>query len=102
MSQPIEVTVGTSLGIAINPPAKTSLCTGETTSLEANITGQGLTYTWFQDGAAITAPTIDDDTYVVDASLPGFEGDYQVEIEGPGACLERSVAVTITNAGDLR
>lgn len=101
LSQPIEVTVGVSLGIAINPPAKTSLCTGETVSLEANITGQGLTYTWFKDGAAITSPTVDDDTYVVDAALPGFEGDYQVEIEGPGACLERSAAVTITNAGNF-
>ena len=101
LSQPIEVTLGTSLGIAINPPTKTSLCTGETASLEANITGQGLTYTWFKDGSAITTPTIDDDTYVVDANVPGFEGDYQVEIEGPGACLERSAAITITNAGNF-
>ena len=101
LSQPIEVTLGSSLGIAINPPTKTALCAGETEPLQANITGQGLTYTWFKDGSAITAPTIDDDTFVVDASSPGFEGDYQVEIEGPGACLERSAAITITNAGNF-
>lgn len=101
LSQPIEVTLGTSLGIGINPPSKTALCAGETEPLQANITGQGLTYTWFKDGSAITAPTVDDDTYVVDASVPGFEGDYQVEIVGPGTCLERSAAVTMTNAGNF-
>lgn len=101
LSNIIDVTTGSSLGIAINPPAKTDLCSGETVDLIANIVGMGLTYTWFKDGVAITSPTIDDDTYTVDASSPGFEGDYQVEIYGPGACLERSAAVTITNAGDF-
>ncbi len=101
LSQSIEVTLGTSLGIAINPPAKTALCTGETENLTANITGQGLTYTWFKDGNPITTPTVDDDSYTVDASVPGFEGDYQVGIVGPGTCLERSPAVAITNAGNF-
>lgn len=101
LSNIIDVSTGSSLGIAINPPAKTDLCSGETADLVANIVGMGLTYTWFKDGVAITSPTIDDDTYTVDASSPGFEGDYQVEIYGPGACLERSAAVTITNAGDF-
>lgn len=101
LSNIIDVTTGSSLGIAINPPAKTDLCSGETADLIANIVGMGLTYTWFKDGTAITSPTVDDDTFTVDASSPGFEGDYQVEIYGPGACLERSAAVTITNAGDF-
>ena len=101
LSNIIDVTTGSSLGIAINPPAKTDLCSGETADLVANIVGMGLTYTWFKDGVAITSPTVDDDTYTVDASSPGFEGDYQVEIFGTGACLERSAAVTITNAGDF-
>ena len=101
LSNIIDVSTGTSLGIAINPPAKTDLCSGETADLIANIVGMGLTYTWFKDGVAITSPTVDDDTFTVDASSPGFEGDYQVEIFGPGACLERSAAVTITNAGDF-
>ncbi len=101
LSNIIDVTTGSSLGIAINPPAKTDLCSGETVDLVANIIGMGLTYTWFKDGVAITSPTVDDDTYTVDASSPGFEGDYQVEIYGAGACLERSAAVTITNAGDF-
>ncbi len=101
LSNIIDVTTGSSLGIAINPPAKTDLCSGETADLIANIVGMGLTYTWFKDGSAITSPTVDDDTYTVDASSPGFEGNYQVEIFGPGACVERSAAVTITNAGNF-
>ena len=101
LSNLIDLTAGTSLGVAINPPANTALCSGETLALEANITGQGLTYTWFKDGAAITSPTVDDSSYLVDAGIVGFEGDYQVEIFGAGACLERSAAVVITNAGNF-
>ncbi len=101
LSNTIDITLGTSLGIAINPPAKTVLCSGETVDLIANITGFGLTYVWYKDGVAITPPTIDDDTYTVDSMVVGFEGDYQVEIDGPGTCLERSVAVTISNAGSF-
>jgi len=101
LSNIIDVTTGTSLGIAINPPTKTDLCAGETVDLVANIIGMGLTYTWFKDGTAITSPTVDDDTYTVDASITGFEGDYQVEIFGTGTCVERSAVVTITNAGNF-
>ncbi|MEY8020392.1 gliding motility-associated C-terminal domain-containing protein [Muriicola sp. SD30] len=99
LSNIIDVTTGTSLGIAINPPAKTDLCSGETLPLEANINNSSLTYTWYKDGAVI--PSSDNYIYTVDASTPGFEGDYQVEIFGPGACIERSAVVTITNAGNF-
>ncbi|MBT8284347.1 MAG: gliding motility-associated C-terminal domain-containing protein, partial [Flavobacteriaceae bacterium] len=99
LSNIIDVTTGTSLGIAINPPAKTDLCSGETLPLEANINNSSLTYTWYKDGAVI--PSSDNYIYTVDASIPGFEGDYQVEIFGPGACIERSAVVTITNAGNF-
>ncbi|MEJ2583582.1 MAG: gliding motility-associated C-terminal domain-containing protein [Robiginitalea sp.] len=101
LSDLIDVTTGNSLGIAINPPAVSALCSGETVSLEANITGQGLTYTWYKDGTAITSPAIDNSSLLVDAGVPGFEGDYQVEIFGDDACVERSAAITITNAGDF-
>ncbi|MDG1571507.1 gliding motility-associated C-terminal domain-containing protein [Robiginitalea sp. M366] len=101
LSNLIDVTSGTSLGIAINPPAKTELCAGETLLLEANISGQGLTYTWLKDGSPITAPTVDNSTYTVDAGVAGFEGDYQVEVFGPGACVEQSAAVSIGNAGNF-
>ncbi|ALM08469.1 hypothetical protein SB49_12090 [Sediminicola sp. YIK13] len=101
LSNDIEISTGASLGIAINDPSKTALCSGETETLEANIMGQGLTYTWFKNGAAITGPVVDAHTYIVDASVPGFEGDYAVEIDGDGTCLERSAAVSITNAGDF-
>ena len=99
LSNIIDVTTGASLGIAINPPAKTDLCAGETENLEANINNASLTYTWFKDGVAI--PSSNNYIFTVDASVPGFEGDYQVEIFGPGACVERSSAVTITNAGNF-
>ena len=99
LSNLIDVTTGASLGIAINPPAKTDLCNGETENLEANINNASLTYVWYKDGAAI--PSSNNYIFTVDASAPGFEGDYQVEIFGPGACVERSSAVTITNAGNF-
>ncbi|WP_188370152.1 T9SS type B sorting domain-containing protein [Muriicola marianensis] len=99
LSNLIDVTAGSSLGIAINPPAKTDLCSGETVDLEANINNPSLTYTWYKDGAVI--PSSNNYIYTVDASSPGFEGEYQVEIFGPGACVERSAGVTITNAGDF-
>ena len=99
LSNIIDVTTGASLGIAINTPTKTDLCAGETENLEANINNASLTYAWFKDGAAI--PSSDNYIFSVDATAPGFEGDYQVEIFGPGACVERSAAVTITNAGNF-
>ena len=99
LSNIIDVTTGTSLGVAINPPAKTDLCSGETMPLEANINNPSLTYTWYQNGAVI--PSSNNYIYTVDASSPGFEGDYEVEIFGPGACIERSAAVTFTNAGNF-
>ena len=99
LSNIMDVSIGTSLGVGIDPPVKTDLCSGDTVDLVANIGGAGLTYVWYKDGAPITLPTIDDDTYTVDASTAGFEGDYQVEIYGSGICVERSAAVTITSAG---
>ncbi len=101
LSNIMDITVGSSLGIAINPPAKTDLCEGEMQALEANISGSGLTYTWYKDGTPVTSPTIDDHIYTVDATVTNFEGDYQVEVYGPGACVERSSPVSITNAGNV-
>jgi hypothetical protein len=99
LSNLIDVTSGSSLGIAINPPAQTELCTGEILALEANINNPSLTYTWYKDGVVI--PSSNNYIYTVDASSPGFEGNYQVEIFGPGACIERSAGIVITNAGDF-
>ncbi|WBU90659.1 gliding motility-associated C-terminal domain-containing protein [Cellulophaga omnivescoria] len=97
----IEVTTGTSLGVALNTPSKTSLCSTETETLTANISGQGLTYVWYKDDVAITSPTVDNHTYTVDGATAGFEGNYAVEISGPGACLERSAAISITTASNV-
>ncbi|WP_435315136.1 gliding motility-associated C-terminal domain-containing protein [Cellulophaga fucicola] len=97
----IEVTTGTSLGVALNTPSKTSLCSTDTETLTANISGQGLTYVWYKDNVAITTPTVDDHTYTVNGATAGFEGDYSVEISGTGACLERSAAISITTASNV-
>ena len=99
LSNIIDVSTGTSLGVEIENPAKTDLCNGESLTLEANIGGAGLTYVWYKDGAPITSPTVNDDTYTVDASVSGFDGNYQVEIFGSGLCVERSPAISITSAG---
>ncbi|WP_276389032.1 gliding motility-associated C-terminal domain-containing protein [Eudoraea chungangensis] len=99
LSNIIDVTTGASLGVAINPPSKSALCSGETLSLEANINNSSLTYSWFKNGVLI--PASNSFNYTVDASIPGFEGDYEVEIFGPGTCVERSLPITITNAGSF-
>ena len=97
LSNTIDITTGISLGLAINPPVKTALCSGETLSLQANITGRGLTYIWYKDKLAITSATVDDYTYVVDSNTRGFEGDYSVQISGPEVCSELSAPISITN-----
>ncbi len=97
----IEVTTGTKLGVAINAPTKRSLCSSETETLTANISGQGLTYVWYKDNVAVTSPTVDDHTYTVNGSSAGFQGDYAVEISGSGICLERSAIVPITTAANV-
>ncbi|MEM8509885.1 MAG: gliding motility-associated C-terminal domain-containing protein [Bacteroidota bacterium] len=101
LSNSIEIQIGTNQGIAINPPASTALCSGETTPLVANITGQGYNYTWYKDGSLLTGPTLEGSTYVVDASTVGFEGDYELELSGSGICTERSAAIVITNADNF-
>lgn len=101
LSNTIEITTGTSQGIAINGPGTVGLCSGDAHNLEANISGTGLTYTWYKDGSVVAGPTVDAYIYAVNTSVGGFAGNYEVEIEGAGACLERSSAVTVTNLGDF-
>jgi len=84
-------------GIAINPPTRTALCSGETETLQINNTDAAWSYQWYKDGTAISGATLEN--YIVDASVSEFEGDYEVEISGAGICTERSAAITITNAG---
>ncbi len=101
LSNMIDVTVGSTQGIAINPPAKTTLCAGETQVLEANISGMGYTYTWFKDGEVVRGPEVDAHTLLVDADIPGFDGTYQVEIQDPSICTERSAGISMQSAGEF-
>ncbi|MDT0606277.1 gliding motility-associated C-terminal domain-containing protein [Croceitalea rosinachiae] len=100
LSNTIEIVVATSQGVAIDPPSQTTLCATETVTLDANISGMGYLYTWFNGANIVSGPTVDDSSYVVDGSVTGFEGDYSVRIEGVGICAEQSNAITISSAAD--
>lgn len=101
LSNTITLSTGSSVGIAINGSDDIGLCPGDVHALQANITGMGLTYTWYKDGAVVSGPTLEGDTYNINTSITGYEGNYEVEVEGAAACLERSPAVTIRNLGDF-
>lgn len=99
LSNTIEISTGTSSGLAINGANNVEICPGETQSLEANISGQGYTYTWYKDGSIVSGPTVDASTYTVNAGTSGFEGSYEVEISGSGICVELSDPVSVTSSG---
>ncbi|NVN17095.1 gliding motility-associated C-terminal domain-containing protein [Muricauda sp. HICW] len=101
MSNYIEISTGNSAGLAINGASSISLCPGESHLLQANISGQGLTYKWYKDGAVISGPTVDASSFTVDAGTSGFEGSYKVEISGSGVCTELSAPVTVSNSSSF-
>ncbi len=96
----IEVQIGSSVGLALNTPPKTELCSGESAPpLEANMNYPDLYYTWYKDGNIIQASTLGAYTYGIDTNDATFPGDYSVKIQGDGICTETSNSVSITNAG---
>jgi hypothetical protein len=93
----VDVTIGGSgTGIAINAPTKTALCSSDTETLTISMTDASWSYQWYKDGEAILGAV--GTSYMVNASNPGFEGDYAVEISGNAICTERSEAIAMTNA----
>ncbi|WP_289060282.1 gliding motility-associated C-terminal domain-containing protein [uncultured Zobellia sp.] len=99
-SNHIIVNSGTSTGIAINPPATTSVCAGDTVApLEANVQDGSYIYTWYKDGTEVQASQAGGFTYTIDTNDPSFTGDYTVEVRGTGICTETSAAVAMNNAG---
>jgi len=101
LSNTIEISTGTSAGLAINGPSSIAICPGESQVLEASISGMGLKYTWYKDGVVVNGPTVDASTFNVNSSITGFEGSYEVEISGTGVCTERSAPVTISRTGSF-
>ena len=99
LSNSIEISTGTSQGIAINPPSQSTLCPTDVEVLSANISGMGYSYTWFLNGSIVSGPTVEGSTYSVDGSIVGFEGDYTVEISGSGICSETSAPITLSSPG---
>lgn len=96
----IQVHVGSSVGLALNIPAKTAFCTGETApALEANMNYPDLFYTWYKDGNVIKPSTAGAYSYVIDTNDAQFAGAYSVRVQGNGVCTETSAAVTITQTG---
>jgi len=101
LSNTIEISTGTSSGLAINGESNIEVCPGETHLLEASISGQGYKYTWYKDGSIVSGPTVDASTFSVNAGIDGFEGSYEVEISGSGVCTELSDPVTISSPGSF-
>lgn len=101
LSNTIEISTGTSSGLAINGASNIEVCPGETQLLEASISGQGYTYTWYKDGSIVSGPTVEASTYTVNAGISGFEGSYEVEISGSGVCTELSDPVTVSSSGSF-
>lgn len=96
-SNSIDVVIGgAGLGIAIRPPTKTALCSGDTETLAIDSTDPSWNYRWYKNNIAIPGAT--GTSYTVNASNADFEGDYTVEISAPGLCTERAEAIRITNA----
>lgn len=100
-SSPIEVTIGTAQGIAINTPSQTTLCPTDMVTLSTNISGMGYSYTWYQDGNVVAGPTINGSSFNVDGSVVGFEGSYTVQISGDGICQEESNSVALSSPGSF-
>ena len=96
----VDVTIGAGgEGIFINPPARSALCAGETETLSINRTDPLWSYKWFRDDVEIASATTS--SYIVNGSIPGFEGNYRVEISASGICTERSVAINMANADNF-
>jgi len=97
-----DVTIGsTGATVGITPPSSTALCAGDMETLTIDTTDPAWEYQWYKNDTAITAASPTNTSYTIDASIAGFEGDYQVEISAPGICTQRSAPVTITNAGSF-
>ncbi|GGW43515.1 T9SS type B sorting domain-containing protein [Arenibacter certesii] len=96
----IEVQVGSSVGLNINPPIKAALCTGETVApLEANMNYPDLYYTWYKNGNVIQPSSQGAYTFSIDTNDVSFPGDYSVKVQGNGICTETSDPVSITQDG---
>ena len=101
LSNTIEIQTSASSGIAISAASSTTLCSGQTVDIIANINDPSWTYTWFKDGTAVTSPTLGDASLTIDSSTANFDGDYTLEISGSGICTEITNAVTVNDAGNF-
>lgn len=101
LSNTIEITTGSGLGVAISGSDDVGLCSPDPYALQASLSGTGLTYTWYKDGSIVSGPTLEGHIYNVDTNVSDFAGSYEVVIEGSGVCTERSTPVVIRDLGDF-
>ncbi len=73
---------------SITPAGSTTICEGNSVTLNAN-TGTGLTYAWLRNGSPIAGQTA--------ASLTATQaGDYRLVVTNSSSCSDTSAVVTVT------
>lgn len=94
----VEVYQESAVGITLEGVASINLCQGDVYTLTANINDVNYVYQWYKDGVLLVEN--DSYTYDVDASTPGFEGEYYLVIQDKlTACEETSNTITIGSTG---
>lgn len=78
-------------------PASNAVCTGSTLELRAEAAGEGLTYQWYKNGAAISGAT--QSVYTIPAASASDAGSYHVTISNDCASSTTTDAViAVTDA----
>ena len=99
LSNTVEVIFVNPTNVSISAATSTNICNGETVQLVADVDDPNLYYTWFQDGVEVSARVLGLSTFTVDSSMPGFAGQYYVEVQGNNPCIEQSNSIEVTDAG---
>ena len=94
----VEVYQENGVGIALEGPATVTLCQGDSYTLTANTNETTLLYKWYRNETLIAENN--SYTYNIDASNPGFEGDYYLVIENTlTGCVETSNTISVISNG---
>lgn len=99
LSNTVEVIFVSPINVLITAETTTNICNGETVQLVADVDDPSLFYTWYKDGVAISARVLGLSSFTVDSSMPGFDGQYYVEVQGNNPCIEQSNSIEVTDAG---
>lgn len=95
-----EYGVGESSSLSLQAPAISvfpvnhSLSAGATLTLQAETTGQRLSYQWFKNGAILSNAT--GKVFAIPAALASDSGTYTLRVSNAAGVAERSVQVTVS------